>query len=260
MRRLLQHPFVKRHLSVAAILRALRQPVFLTLILSFLGLWGFAELAEAVDEGVTERYDEAVLRAVRDPDDPESLIGPAWVDYMVRDFTSLGGEPVLAMLTTILCVFFVLAGRRDLSRFTLFAVIGGAVLTFVLKDVFDRPRPDVVPHMFADPGSASFPSGHAMASAFVFLTLGAIVMEAAPTRPLKIYAMAVAVFLTLLIGTTRVLLGVHYPTDVLAGWAAGLLWAYAARSALRLARFLWGFRRAKENMQLPPPGESAVMT
>lgn len=260
MRRLLQHPFVKRHLSLAAILRALRQPVFLTLILFFFGLWGFSELAEAVDAGSTKRFDEAVLNALREPGNPHSLIGPTWVEHMLRDFTALGGEPVLTLLTTIVVLFFAFSGRHDLSRFTLFAILGGALLTFLLKDFFARPRPELVPYILVSASSGSFPSGHAMASAFVYLTLGAIIAEVMPSRWLKAYVMSVAIFLTLLIGSTRVFLGVHYPTDILAGWAAGFLWAYAARSALRLTKFLWGFRRAKKNMPAAAAGEPAVRT
>ena len=144
-----------------------------------------------------------------------------------------------------------------LSLFTLFSVVIGTILTFTLKGVFDRPRPDLVPYILVHASSGSFPSGHAMASAFVYLTLGAIVAEVAPTRLLKTYAMTVAVFLTLLIGSTRVLLGIHYPTDVIAGWAAGFVWAYACRSLLRLARFLWGFKAAKANVHAEAPSPTA---
>lgn len=253
MRRLLHHPAVKRNLSLAAILRAFRQPVFIAFILCLFGLWGFSELAEAVDEGATRRFDEGVLNALREPGNPQSLIGPTWVEHATRDFTALGGEPVLTLLTTIVVLYFALAGRHDLSLFTLFSVVVGTILTFTLKGIFDRPRPDLVPYILVDASSGSFPSGHAMASAFVYLTLGAIVTEVAPTRLLKAYAMTVAVILTLIIGSTRVLLGIHYPTDVIAGWAAGFVWAYVCRSLLRLARFLWGFKAAKANVHAESP-------
>lgn len=258
MRRLLHHPFVKRHLSVAAVLRALRQPVFLTLVFFWLGLWGFSALAEAVDEGATRRFDDAILQALREPGDPRSLRGPAWVEHTLRDFTALGGEPVLALITTIVVLYFAFSGRHDLSLFTLFAIVGGTVLTFALKGAFGRARPDLVPYILVSASSGSFPSGHAMGSAFVYLTLGAILAEVAPTRLVKAYVFSVAALLTLLIGATRVFLGVHFPTDVLAGWAAGCLWAYACRSALRLARFVWGFRRAKENLRVGGSGTAAV--
>jgi undecaprenyl-diphosphatase len=262
MRRLLHHPFVRRHLTLAALFRALRQPAFLAILAFIFGVWGFIKLSEAVSEGSTKRFDEAVLRALREPGNPKSLIGPPWIEQTLRDFTALGGEPVLALLTAIVVGYFGLAGRHDLSLTTLLAAIGGGLLTFGLKDYFERPRPELVPYILVAPSSTSFPSGHAMASAFIYLTLGAMLSEVAQTRRLKAYVMAVAVFLTLLIGVTRVCLGVHFPTDILAGWTAGFLWVYACRSAVRLARFLWGLRRAKEThhapAETPPAGVKGV--
>ena len=242
MRRILNHPFVQRHLSVSALLRALRQPVFLAVMAVFVGLWGFAELADAVDEQATQQFDEAILKALREPGKPDELIGPPWFEQSLRDITALGGETVLTILTVIVCLFLSLSGRHRLSLFTAFAVVGGTVLTFALKDVFDRPRPQLVPHILVSVSSGSFPSGHAMASAIVYLTLGTMIAEVVPTWRLKAYVLGVAVVLTLVIGSTRVFLGVHYPTDVLAGWAAGFAWAYGCRSFVRLTRYLWGLR------------------
>lgn len=244
MRRLLQHPFVRRHLSVAAILRALRQPVFLSALLAFVCLWGFAELADAIDERGTQRFDEWVLKSLRDSANPMDLIGPPWVEQALRDITALGGQTVLTLVTVIVCVYLSLAGRRDLSLFTAAAVIGGTVVMFALKDVFHRPRPELVPHILVTVSSHSFPSGHAMGSAIVYLTLGTMLAEAAETWRLKAYVLTVAVVLMLLVGSTRVFLGVHYPTDVLAGWAAGFVWAFGCRTIVRLFRFWWHYRRA----------------
>ncbi|MDQ3330657.1 MAG: phosphatase PAP2 family protein [Planctomycetota bacterium] len=252
MRRLLHHPFVKRHLSLAAILRALRQPLFLTALAISLGLWGFAELADAIDEQGTQQFDEAVLKALREPERPNELIGPAWFEQSLRDITALGGETVLMLLTAIVCLYLTLCGRHDLSLFTCLAVVGGTIVTFALKDVFDRPRPQLVPHILVTVSSGSFPSGHATASAIVYLTLGAMLTESAPNWRLKAYVMGVAVALTLLIGSTRVFLGVHYPTDVLAGWALGFVWAYGCRSVVRLAHFLLSLRRVKNDPVLAP--------
>ncbi|HEX6984573.1 MAG TPA: phosphatase PAP2 family protein [Planctomycetaceae bacterium] len=261
MRRLLRHPFVRRHLSLAAILRALRQPVFLTALAAFVCLWGFAELADAVAEQATQQFDEAILKAVREPGNPTSLLGPPWVEQSLRDVTALGGETVLALITVVVCFYLALSGRRDLSLFAAASVVGGTVLMFALKDLFARPRPELVPHILVSVSSGSFPSGHAMGSAIVYLTLGAMLTESAPTWRLKAYVMTVAVLLTLLIGSTRVFLGVHYPTDVLAGWALGFVWAYTCRTAVRLARFLWRYRRVKEDADgsprsAPPPADA----
>jgi undecaprenyl-diphosphatase len=104
------------------------------------------------------------------------------------------------------------------------AVIGGAVLTTGLKHTYDRPRPPEGSAVQRT-HSTSFPSGHSLASAVVYLTLGAMLARVMPTRKLHIYLMGLALFLAILIGVTRVYLGVHYPTDVLAGWTAGAAWA-----------------------------------
>lgn len=250
MRRLLHHPFVRRHLSLAAILTALRQPAFLAVLAVSFGLWGFAELAEAVNEKGTQQFDEAVLKALREPGSPHELIGPPWFEQSLRDVTALGSETVLTLLTVAVCFYLWIAGRGSLSLFAFLAVAFGTFITFALKDVFERPRPQLVPHILVEVTSASFPSGHAMASAIVYLTLGTMLAEAAKTWWLKTYVMVVAIVLTLLIGSTRVFLGVHYPTDVLAGWAAGFAWAYGCRTAVRLVRFLWSLRRVQQNARV----------
>ena len=254
---LLQHPFVRRHLSLSAILRALRQPYFLTAVAVSLAVWGFAEIAEAVNERGTQTFDEAILNALREPGHPDQLIGPKWVEQAMRDITALGGVTVLTLITAVVCFYLTLSGRHDLSLFTCLAVIGGSIVTFALKDFFDRPRPQLVPHILVEVSSWSFPSGHAMGSAIVYLTLGAMLTESAPNWRLKGYVMCVAVALTLLIGSTRVFLGVHYPTDVLAGWALGFAWAYGCRSVVRLARFFWNLRRVQNDPALGPPPKEA---
>jgi undecaprenyl-diphosphatase len=253
MRRLLQHPFVRRHLSLAAVLRAMRQPVFLTGLMAFVCLWGFAELADAVDEQSTQKFDEWILSSLREAGDPTQMVGPAWLEQSMRDVTALGGETVLSLITAIVCLYLSLAGRHALSLTTAVAIIGGTVVTFALKDVFDRPRPNLVPHILVSVTSHSFPSGHAMASAIVYLTLGTMVAEAVDTWRLKAYVIAVAIFLMLIVGTTRVFLGVHYPTDVLAGWAAGFVWAYGCRTLVRLTRFWNRTRHTPQGKGSVPP-------
>ena len=219
---------------------ALRQPWLLTLVVLSVGAWGFINLAELVEAGTTLTLDEQLIRALRQPDDPRRLIGPAWLADVARDFTALGGMPLLATITTIVCLYLRLAGRAELSLFAAAATVSGGVMTYVLKGVFDRSRPVLVEHIYTAVSSGSFPSGHAMGSALVYLTLGAIIMEFVERWPLKVYVMTVAILLTLVIGATRVFLGVHYPTDVLAGWAAGLMWAYFCRALIRFGRHLHG--------------------
>ncbi len=104
------------------------------------------------------------------------------------------------------------------------AVASGVILSSLLKEAFDRPRPPDG-SLVQSTLSASFPSGHSLSAAVVYLTLGAILARFVPLHRQRVYLIAVALFLTLLVGASRVYLGVHYPTDVLAGWTAGAAWA-----------------------------------
>jgi undecaprenyl-diphosphatase len=188
------------------------------------GVWAFVVIAGEVVEGDTHALDEAILLSLRTAGDPSDPIGPIWVEETMRDLTALGGFAVLALLT--LAVAGYLAFRRGWGQIALLAaaVLGAMLLSSLLKGGFDRPRPDLVPHG-ARVLTASFPSGHAMISAAVYLTLGAMLASVQSSRRLKTYFVSLAVILTLLIGSSRVYLGVHWPSDVLAGWAAGASWA-----------------------------------
>ena len=140
------------------------------------------------------------------------------------DITSLGSPTVLGLAVIAVVGYLLLQGMFRTAVFVFVASTGGWVLNSVLKQVFQRARPIIVPHL-ADVMSLSFPSGHAMTSAAVYLTLGALLMRVSTARFTKFYCMAVAILATMLVGLSRLYLGVHYPTDVLAGWLAGLIWA-----------------------------------
>ncbi len=198
----------------------------LTLILVAGGIWLFAELADEVREGETRRIDEAILLALRNPQDRSDPLGPRWLEETERDFTALGGVGVLALLTAAVSAYLWLDGKRRAAVLVLLAVGGAFVGSTLLKHGFQRPRPDLVPH-----GSyvytSSFPSGHSMMSAATYLTLGALLARMQSRRRVKVFLLAVAALLTLMVGISRVYLGVHWPTDVLAGWTAGGVWALA---------------------------------
>ncbi len=205
--------------------------VLLGLLVVVAGTWGFIELADEVLEGETQAFDERVILMLRRPDDPqtsrnesEDPIGPAWMWEVGRDVTALGGYAVLTLVTCAVVVFLRLDRRFAMMWFVLGAVLGGFLLTMVLKSLFARDRPDIVPHL-SQVHTSSFPSGHSMMSAVVYLTLGTLLTRLVVKRRLKFYSLFVAVLLTALVGVSRVYLGVHYPTDVLAGWTAGLTWA-----------------------------------
>ncbi|HZL93747.1 MAG TPA: phosphatase PAP2 family protein [Vicinamibacterales bacterium] len=192
------------------------------------GLWGFAELADEIEDGETHEFDRAVMLAMQG--------GPQWLDLVARDITSLGGTAVLVLLTVAALGYLLLVRKWSAAIFVAVSIVGGTLISTALKHIFDRPRPDVVPHA-VEVTSASFPSGHAMLAMTTFLTLGAVLAEVQPTRSSRVYLISWAVLLALLVGTSRVYLGVHWPTDVLAGWCVGSAWALLCGSvALWLQR------------------------
>jgi undecaprenyl-diphosphatase len=203
------------------------EPIVLAVLaVGIASLWGFIEVAEEVFEGDTQAFDRWTLEAMRDPENPAEPIGPRWVEEMGRDATALGGFAWLTFTTVVISVFLWLDHKTHMMVFMLTATIGGALVSIGLKSLFARPRPDLVPHL-SHVYTSSFPSGHSMLSAVVYLTLGSLLAAVMPNRKLKFYVLFVAILLTLFVGVSRVYLGVHYPTDVLAGWLAGLVWALA---------------------------------
>jgi undecaprenyl-diphosphatase len=198
--------------------------VLLAMLVVVASVLTFLKIADEVTEGGTQRFDEAILRALRNPSDPSRPIGPWWSEEVARDITALGGITVLCILTLVTTGFLVMARKGHAALLLLAATVGGVVLSSILKDYFERPRPTVVPRLM-DVRTSSFPSGHSMMSAVVYLTLGALLDRFVEGRRLKLYCLGVAVVVTLLVGCSRVFLGVHYPSDVLGGWTAGLTWA-----------------------------------
>ena len=207
---------------------AARERSELFLLLGTLVLLGIllliVNLAGEVLEGDTLEFDKRMLSALRKADNPAQPIGPSWLELAAFDITALGGPTVLGMTVLAVVGFLVLHGMYRNAAFVFLASVGGWLLNDLLKEVFARPRPEVVPHL-RQVMSLSFPSGHALTSAAVFLTLGALLMRVAQSRLVRFYIMFIAMLATLLVGATRVYLGVHYPTDVLAGWMIGTSWA-----------------------------------
>jgi len=195
------------------------------------GVWGFVELTDEVLEGDTQSFDEWVVKSLRQPDDLSQPIGPAWMVEVGRDLTALGGIAVLSLMTLAVSGYLLLARKYRAMIFVLLATGTGLLLSLALKSFFRRPRPSLVPHL-SEVYTASFPSGHAMLSAIVYLTLGALLVPLVPGR-LKVYVLSIALLLTLIVGLSRIYMGVHYPTDVLAGWTAGLVWATLSWLVLR---------------------------
>jgi undecaprenyl-diphosphatase len=185
-----------------------------------------------VREGSTQRFDDWAIRALRKANDPNEPIGPKWLAEVGRDITALGGIAVLMLITAAVVGFLWLREKYGAMWLVLIATFGGLGISSVLKHIFRRPRPILVAHLSAV-YTTSFPSGHSMLSAVVYLTLGTLLASLVKERRLKFYFLLVAMTLTFLVGVSRVFMGVHYPTDVLAGWSAGLVWALICWLAAR---------------------------
>jgi undecaprenyl-diphosphatase len=205
------------------------------------GLLGFILLVEAL-EGDSHRFDRALLVALRRPDAPAEPIGPLWLRLTMRDITALGGIPVLSLFGLLVLGYLLMARQWRAVLLLLVSLPGGMALNSLLKHSFGRPRPELVAHLI-EVQTASFPSGHAMLSAISFLTLGALLAGTTERRPYQGYILGVAVLLTLLVGSSRVYLGVHWPTDVLAGWCLGAAWAMGCWLLLHFGPLLWRWWR-----------------
>jgi undecaprenyl-diphosphatase len=208
------------------------------------GAWGFVALIQLAHAAEPHALDQRILLLFRDPANLSQTIGPAWVHEAVRDFTSLGSVTVLITVILIAMLFMLFSRRPGGALFLLVAVVGGQLLNSWLKLLIDRPRPELVPHA-AEVFTLSFPSGHAMLAAVTYLTVGALCARVVHGRMLKAYVMSVAVVLTVLIGISRLYLGVHWPSDVLAGWCAGSAWAVLC---WLLARAVLSRRSAREGL------------
>lgn len=183
-------------------------------------LWFGHELAEG--DGAT--IDRAILLAMRVPNHPLQPIGPAWLPSAVRDVTALGSTTVLSFIALVAAIFLGLAGRVRTAFLVVGASLLGSVAVETIRSFIARPRPQLTGQLM-EVNSASFPSGHAAISAIVYLTLATLLFPVLPDRRIRAFVLMVALVLTFSVGLSRLYLGVHWPSDVLAGWAFGGVWA-----------------------------------
>jgi undecaprenyl-diphosphatase len=196
--------------------------VLLVTLVVVAGIWGFVGLASKVVEGDTQAFDHWLLQTLRSPEDPLWPRGPRWLVEVGRDVTALGSPVVITLLTVTVVSYLWLQHTYGALWFVVVATAGGGLLSHLLKGLVARERPPPVPCLWV--GSPSFPSGHAVLAAVVYLTLGILLARIEPRPLLKAYSLGVMMALVLLVGVSRVYLGVHYPTDVLAGWTVGVVW------------------------------------
>jgi undecaprenyl-diphosphatase len=194
-------------------------------------LWGFFNIAGEIGEGETSSLDRRILLALRNPADPSDPIGSRSLQEAMRDVTALGGVTVMILVTLVSVLAFLMHRRRWHAAILTGTVLAAVVSSEGLKHLYGRPRPDLVPHG-SYVYSASFPSGHSTLSAATFLTLAMLIASLEPNRGTKAMVFVLAGLLILAIGFSRVYLGVHWPSDVLAGWCLGAAWALGAWTLL----------------------------
>jgi undecaprenyl-diphosphatase len=198
-----------------------------------LGTWAAIQLVDEVVKGDTRTFDEWVMRSLRQDADISLPIGPRWLRMAGADLSGLGDPAILLFVILAVAGWLFLERKFHAMWFVLAAALGGQIMSSVFKILFARERPDIVPHL-VEVSSASFPSGHSMMSAVVYLTLGALLVRLEVRRRTRIYSMTIAVLATVLVGFSRIYLGVHFPTDVLAGWLIGLMWALLCWIVVRI--------------------------
>lgn len=203
---------------------------------------GFAAVADEVMEGETRAFDVAVLRWMERQHTPQ-------FDVWALEVTSLGSGLVVAMTVAVSSVFLWVTRHRYSVALLWTALLGAGLITRTLKTIFDRPRPDVFPWQTAYVDHGSFPSGHATTSMVVYLTLAYLVGRLADTRRLRALTLLVAAVLIALIGLSRLYLGVHYPSDVIAGYAVGFAWATFCALGIEAVRYFRGRRPGMERVE-----------
>lgn len=215
--------------------------LFLTIgfVIAVLALWAFAEIADLVTDGQTQRFDDSVLLWIH------RHASPAF-DVYALEITSLGSGTVVFM-TILIASAFLWSSRHRYSVWLLWiAVAGGGLLNLALKALFDRPRPQLFEWRTPYAGQSSFPSGHSMYAVIVYWTLAYLLSRLEESRLMKRLTWAFAVIVILLIGLSRLYLGVHYPSDVLGGFIAGFAWATFCATGIEAVRY---FRTRKPEVE-----------
>lgn len=220
----------------------LRQRDFLTLALAAIvvgSVWVFIEIADELREGELKAIDQALLELLREPGNAAEPLGPRQLEVVMRDATALGSVFVLTLFVSLAVIVLWMERYRLAALWLAIAALGAGGLNVLLKNLYARERPTLLaPELL--PTSFSFPSGHAFLAAAIYLTAGALLTQIIAKPTTRAVVLAAAALVVVLVGFTRVYLGVHYPSDVLAGWTLGLCWA-----ALCWAVF-WNLRKRQQ--------------
>jgi undecaprenyl-diphosphatase len=247
-----------RHHVTRATAFARREMLAVSAMLGLALLAGaFLEIADDVAEGETDAFDRSVLLALRTHAAPHDPIGPDWVTTAMADVTALGSIAVLTLVVSLIVGLFASLRHFRQAGAMLAASVGGLIWSETLKGIFLRDRPEEM-YRIVEAHNASFPSGHTMLSAAIYLTLGAFAASFARKRRIRALCLSAAIIATLLVGSSRVFLGVHWASDVLAGWCLGAAWALFCWLALWVLDGRWRNVRPLQEAPIdaPAPGEA----
>jgi len=215
------------------IMRPWLWPALGLFVLSLVGLGAY--LADELLEGESWAIDPHILVGLRVPSDLHRPIGPAWIQQSAVDISALGGPTLMWLFGTAGLAWLWYRRQRAEAAWIAGSLIGASLISNGLKHVVGRPRPALVPHL-AQVTDPSFPSGHSLVSAALYLTLALMLAEGAASWAARAAIVAFGALLVVLIGCSRVYLGVHWPSDVLGGWSIGTAWALAVFAANRWLR------------------------
>ncbi|WP_309083287.1 phosphatase PAP2 family protein [Chelativorans sp.] len=202
-----------------------------------LGFYAFISIADEMAEGEIRAVDERLFLALRNPANPSDPLGPPWLEEAALEITSLGGYALIVLAVAAVTGLLLITRRYGPALYAVLSVGSGALLSSFSKNFYGRPRPDLVDHLDMV-HTASFPSGHAMVTTVAYLTLAALVIRFFDDLRVRLYVAGVAIFISAIVGLTRVYLGVHWPSDVAAGWALGAAWASLTWLFVALLQFL----------------------
>ncbi len=247
------HPFVSTMRASISRANTFLGGIGIFLICSFviaaIATWLFGEIAETVVSGKTQAFDESVLRWL-------GAHHTKALDGAMLEITALGTGTVVMMIVGIAAMFLGFTRHKYSALLLLVATAGGLVLNMVLKHFFNRPRPHVIV-WGTNAVSSSFPSGHAMSATIVYTCVAYLAARLAQYKWQRWTVMFLAAVVIILISLSRLYLGVHYPSDVLAGAVIGLAWAAFCMATLETIQ-KFSEREAPEVQKHEKPAPAAV--
>ncbi|MFC4295431.1 phosphatase PAP2 family protein [Novosphingobium tardum] len=246
------HPQPEKTAQITLPARSYRIDPTRALVAATICWTGFALMVWLVLSGRSAGFDAAGLQLWRRGPDLHPA-GPKWLLEAVRDFTALGGVLLRHLVAAGALVALLFLRLRREAVLLAGTIVGGWVLNSVVKAAVGRPRPTLVSHLM-DAGGSSFPSGHSFNSAVVYIAIALAFAAMSPRQSVRITLIAVAAAITILVSASRVWLGVHYPSDVTAGWLGGAGWAFLASAILhRPAKNV--AKEAEDKLEELTPGE-----